>query len=446
MRATATVQLLGARTRLYRKIDSRILPLLVLGLIFVTIDRYDVAFAKLQLAQDLGISDAVYGLGAGIFFLGYMLFEVPSNLLLAKIGARKTFSRIMTLWGLTCAAMMFVEGGRSFYLLRFLLGVFEAGFFPGAIFYLTLWYPPARRARTMAVFTSAVIVSGMINGPLSTWLMSRLAGVAGLKGWQWMFLAEGLPCALLGMVAFVVLVDQPAHAKWLSPDEKALLNADLAQGAAPNAPPPPLMHASLRQALKDPRLYAMAFGYLCLICATNTVAYWLPTLLKKARVTSLMRIGWLSTLPYLAAGLALIVFGYSSDRSGERRWHTTLLAFVTALALASAALSTGRLMPLLISLTLAKACAVAAYTVFWAMACDYLKSSDAAGGIALINSIGQFGGFLSPALIGWLTAATGHLQAGLFVMATLVLAGCIVIGCNRFPLSHAVMQMPHKTQ
>jgi MFS family permease len=434
MSETATARLIDEHAGLYRKINGRILPLLVLGLIFVTIDRYDVAFAKLQMQQDLGISDAVYGLGAGIFFLGYMLFEVPSNLLLAKIGARKTFSRIMILWGLTCAAMMFVEGGRSFYLLRFLLGVFEAGFFPGAIFYLTLWYPESRMARTMAVFTGAVILSGIINGPLSTWLMTILAGFAGLKGWQWMFLAEGLPCVGLGIAAFFMLDNQPAHAKWLSPEEKALLNADIAH----RPPSQPMMQASLRQALKDPRVYAMAFGYVCLICATNTVVYWFPTLLKSAGVTNLMHIGWLSTIPYLAAGIALIVCGYSSDRYGERRWHTTVLAFVTALALCSAALSTGHLMPSLISLTLVKACAVAAYTVFWAMACDYLKSGAAAGGIALINSIGQFGGFLSPSIIGWLKSVTGSLQSGLFVMAALVLAGCIAIGCNRFPLSHAV--------
>jgi sugar phosphate permease len=433
MGGTAASGLIDAHARLYRKINRRILLLLVLGLIFVTIDRYNVAFAKLQMQQDIGISEAVYGVGAGIFFIGYMLFEVPSNLLLATIGARKTFSRIMILWGLTCAAMMFVKGGRSFYVLRFLLGVFEAGFFPGAIFYLTLWYPPARRARTMAVLTSAVILSGLINGPLSTWLMTTLAGVAGLKGWQWMFLAEGLPCALLGLVAFVMLVDQPAHAKWLTPDEKALLNAE----RAPCPPHQPMRQASLRQALKDPRVYAMAFGYVCLICATNTVVYWLPTLLKSAGVTNLIHIGWLSTLPYLAAGAALIVCGYSADRYGERRWHTTLLAFATALALGGAALSTGHLIPALISLTLAKACAVAAYTVFWAMACDYLKSGAAAGSIAFINSIGQFGGFLAPALIGWLKAATGSLQSGLFVIAALVLAGSVAVGCTRFPLSHA---------
>ena len=265
---------------LYRKITWRLLPFLLLCYVFAYLDRIN-GFAKLQMQQDIGISDAVYGLGAGIFFLGYVMFEVPSNLLLARIGARRTISRIMVLWGLTSASMLFVQGEWSFYVLRFMLGVFEAGFAPGMIFYLTYWYSQSRMAGVMAVVMLAGPIGGIVGGPVSAWIMTAFSGAHGLDGWQWMFLLEGLPCVLIGIVAYRYLDDKPAQAKWLSAEEKALLAADLDARSGQQ-------HA-FRQVLRDPAIYGMALTYFCLICGIYAVSFWLPTLLKLAGVKDTMK-------------------------------------------------------------------------------------------------------------------------------------------------------------
>lgn len=419
------------KNALYRKLNWRLLPFLLLCYTFAYLDRVNIGFAKLQMQSDLGFSDAVYGLGAGIFFFGYVLFEIPSNLMLPRIGARKTISRIMVLWGLTSAGMMFVHDETTFYVMRFLLGVFEAGFAPGMIFYLTYWYGQKRMARVMALVMLAGPLGGIFGGPLSTWLMTGLSGAHGLAGWQWMFVVEGLPCVLLGLLALKVLADKPADAAWLSEDEKRLLAADLHT--------PSSQHHSFGQITRDPRIYALAFAYFTMICGIYAVSFWLPSILKADGVTDTMQIGLYSMIPYLAAAIAMIVIGRSSDRRGERRLHSAIPALIGAVALAFATFHTGNLVVSLACMTIATAMMWTAYTVFWAIPSQYLKGDAAAGGIALINTIGLIGGFLSPTIIGTIRTATGSMQAGLLVMVALLVAGAVVLVVNRLPASHGAV-------
>ncbi|WP_454694316.1 MFS transporter [Achromobacter aegrifaciens] len=411
---------------LYRKITWRLLPFLLLCYVFAYLDRINIGFAKLQMQQDIGISDAVYGLGAGIFFLGYVLFEVPSNLLLTRIGARRTISRIMVLWGLTSASMLFVQGEWSFYILRFMLGVFEAGFAPGMIFYLTYWYSQSRMAGVMAVVMLAGPIGGIIGGPASAWIMTAFSGAHGLDGWQWMFLLEGLPCVLLGVVAYRYLDDKPAEAKWLSAEEKTLLASDLETRGAQQK------HA-FRQVLRDPAIYGMALTYFCLICGIYAVSFWLPTLLKLAGVQDTMEIGLYSAIPYIAAAAFMLWFARSSDRMQERRWHTLIPALLAGVSLCVATAAPTQFALSLTAITLATGFMWASYTVFWAIPSQYLKGEAAAGGIALINSIGLLGGFLSPSIIGWSKQATGTLAGGLYVISALLVAGALLLLVNRPP-------------
>lgn len=404
----------------YRRIGLRILPFLGICYLFSYLDRINIGFAKLQMQSDLGFSDAVYGLGAGIFFLGYMLFEVPSNLLLAKIGARKTLSRILILWGLASASMLFVNDVETFYFMRFLLGVFEAGFAPGMILYLTYWYSDRRMARAIALVLCAAPVGGMIGGPVSTWLMTTFSEANGLAGWQWMFLVEGLPAIFLGVVAFFFLDDRPADVKWLSDQERAAHAADISRSK--NEP-----ERSFGQLLRNPRIYGFAATYFCLICGLYAVGFWLPTILKAAGLTNLMTIGLFSALPYGAAIVAMYLLSRSSDRSGERHRHSALATIAGALALTVAAFTTSSFTISLISITVATAFMFAAYSVFWAIPTDYLKGQGAAGGIAFVNSLGLFGGFLSPTIIGWAKTATGSLQAGLMTIVCLLVFGAVLM-------------------
>ncbi|KVS50757.1 MFS transporter [Burkholderia cepacia] len=417
-----------AHQALYRKLNWRLLPFLLLCYTFAYLDRVNIGFAKLSMQGDLGISDAVYGLGAGIFFLGYVLFEIPSNLLLPRIGARKTISRIMVLWGLTSAGMMFVHDETTFYGMRFLLGVFEAGFAPGMIFYLTYWYGQRRMAGVMAVVMLAGPIGGAFGSPLSAWLMTGLSGAHGLAGWQWMFIVEGLPCVLLGALALKVLSDRPADAAWLTDDEKRLLAAELhAPGAG---------HHSFGQVLRDPRVYLLAFAYFTIICGIYAVSFWLPSILKADGVTDTMQIGLYSMIPYVCAAIAMIVIGRRSDRRGERRFHSAVPALIGAIALAVATTANGNLVVSLVGMTIATSMIWAAYTVFWAIPSQYLKGDAAAGGIALINTIGLIGGFLSPTIIGAIHSATGSMAAGLLVMVALLVAGAAVLVANRLPAPH----------
>lgn len=414
---------------LFKKISWRLLPFLTLCYVFAYLDRINIGFAKIQMQADIGLSDAAYGLGAGIFFLSYMLFEVPSNLLFPRLGARRTFSRIMILWGLTSAAMLFVTNANQFYALRFLLGVFEAGFAPGLIFYLTYWYPENRMARALTVIMLCGPIGGIVGAPLSTGLMTMLDNVGGLSGWQWMFLVEGLPCVILGLISLRLIVDRPSDAKWLSQDEKTYLAAQLQRSGNPES----RKHHSFKQVISDPRVLLLSIAYFCIICGHYAVSFWLPTILKSTGVTSTMHIGFYAAIPYVAAIFTMIWWGRRSDRLGERRWHSASMLALAAVTLLVAALNGSSLVITLVSITIATAALWAAYTVFWAMPSDYMKGDSAAGGIALVNTIGAFGGFVSPTLIGYVKTLTGTMQSGLLAMVGVLAIGTVLLLVNRLP-------------
>jgi sugar phosphate permease len=415
-----------AASALYSKLNWRLLPFLVACYMFAYLDRVNVGFAKIQMQSDLGFSDAAYGVGAGIFFLGYVLFEIPSNLMLPKIGARLTFSRILILWGITSACMLFVQNVTAFYAMRFLLGVFEAGFAPGMIYYLSCWYGPARMARAIALVFVAGPLGGIVGGPTSAWLMTTLSGVWGLAGWQWMFLVEGLPCVALGLLTLRVLSDRPADASWLSDDEKRLLHSETT----------PAQHRahSFKDVLRSPRVYVLAIAYFCLIFPIYAISFWLPTLLKDQGVNDTIRLGWYVAIPYVAAALGMYVAGRRSDRVGERRYHCAIPALGAAICLIAAILADGNLTLTLIAMTAGTACLWMAYTVFWAIPSQLIEGTAAAGGIALINTVGLSGGFWGPAVFGWTKTWTGSMHMGLVVMACTAVVSALLILTGKLSL------------
>lgn len=416
-----------AASALYSKLNWRLLPFLIACYMFAYLDRVNIGFAKIQMQSDLGFSDAAYGVGAGIFFLGYVLFEIPSNLMLPRIGARLTFSRILVLWGITSACMLFVHNVSMFYAMRFMLGVFEAGFAPGMIYYLSCWYGPARMARAIALVFVAGPLGGIIGGPSSAWLMTALSGVWGLAGWQWMFLVEGIPCVALGLLTLRVLSDRPADANWLSDDEKRLLDVE--------APSAHHRASSFRDVLRSPRVYVLAIAYFCLIFPIYAISFWLPTLLKDQGVDDTLRLGWYVAMPYLAAAFGMYFAGRRSDRVGERRYHCAVPALGAAACLIAAIFSDGSLTLTLVAMTAATACLWMAYTVFWAIPSQLVQGTAAAGGIALINTVGLSGGFWGPAVFGWTKTWTGNMHMGLVVMACTAMVSAILILTGKLTLA-----------
>lgn len=415
-------------SRLYAKVTRRIVPILFIAYVLSYLDRINVGFAQLQMKSDLGFSDAVYGLGAGVFFIGYFLFEVPSNILLEKIGARLTITRIMVIWGIVSAAMAYVTAPWLFYVMRLLLGIFEAGFFPGIILYFTYWYPGAYRARIIAIFMSGIAVAGVIGGPLSGWIMTDMAGVLGLKGWQWMFVLEGFPTTLLGIYVFFYLDDCPEEAKWLSVEEKALIHRNLEAEKSANAA---TAHGHDMQnfwaAFKDPKVYVMSFSYFCFICGVYMISFWLPTLIKEMGVANPLHVGLLAAIPYSITTIGMIWIGYHSDRTLERRWHCAIPAFVGALALVGLVYASGNSVLSFVMLSVASLGIITTMPLFWSIPTGYLKGRAAVGGIAFINSLGLIGGFVSPFVLGQIKTSTGNLILGNWLMAAVMVAGGIVI-------------------
>ncbi|MEM5310823.1 MFS transporter [Paraburkholderia sp. JHI869] len=409
----------------FQKISWRVMPLILIAYVCAFLDRINIGYAQLQMKQDLAFSDAVYGLGAGIFFVTYLLFEVPSNLLLEKIGARLTFLRIMVLWGLTSAATAFVTAPWQFYGIRLLLGLFEAGFFPGIILYLTYWYPSQRRGRVTGLFLFGMPITGVLGGPLSGTIMSRLEGFGGMHGWQWLFLVEGLPTVLLGILLYCMLPDRPTSAPWLNDAEKALVQSvlDADQGGVSKAG----HHGGLTTALADPKTYVLAFIYFCCACAVYTLTFWLPTMIKGLGIAPIATIGWYTAVPYLFGALGVLVISRSSDRFKERRWHVggTLVLGVVVLALTSF-LGTA-VVPVMVLMCVASFFIFGGASLFWSIPPTYLGRDAAAAGIAVISSLGILGGFVSPTLIGWIKGATGSIQMGLLALTAVVSVGGLTI-------------------
>lgn len=400
-----------------RKVLRRLVPFLGLLYFVSFLDRVNVGFAALTMNADVGLTPAMFGLGSGIFFIGYALFEVPSNLLLERVGARRWIARIMISWGVVSAAMALVAGPRSFYALRFLLGVAEAGFFPGILLYLTYWVPWERRGRILASFMLALPVSSAIGAPASAALLGM--DHLGLRGWQWLFLLEGIPAIALGFAVLRLLPDRPRDADWLAADERDSLESELAAERAAIAAQ---SHAGLRDALLDGRVWVLSVVYFCVVTGLYGLSFWLPQILQGLAGWSDLQVGFATALPYVAAAVAMVAVGARSDRTGERRWHTALPAVAGAVALAVSAYPGLPPHAALAALALSAAGIYAVLPVFWTLPMAILTGTAAAAGIALINSIGNLGGFLGPTLIGFVKNASGDYGPSLLALAGLLLA------------------------
>lgn len=411
----------GTLAAIYRKIMWRLLPFLFCAYVLNTIDRINISFAKLRMASDLGLTDAAYGIGAAAFFAGYILFEVPSNLYMQRIGARLTLTRIMILWGLATIATSQVSSPTGLYVARFLLGVAEAGFFPGVILYLTYWFPAARRGRITSLFLMSGTIAGMISGPLAAAIMLHLDGWLGLRDWQVLFVVEGIPAMVLGVLAYRWLVDGPDRAAWLSPAEKALLHGDLATEA------PAAHHGGIRALLKDLRVYALGLTFLTIYAATNTIAYWMPTLIHDFGQTQVTRIGWISSLPYVLGLTGMFALARSSDRHLERRWHVAGTMFVAAASFALMVALRGDLVYSVLCMTIGAAACLAALPVFWTVPPAYLRADQAPAGIAFISSLGGLAAMLSPIAVGAIKTRTGDLYLAFQLIAVLLSIGGLVL-------------------
>ncbi|WP_343666264.1 MFS transporter [Paraburkholderia tropica] len=401
----------------YRKVAWRLTPLLMLCYVVAYLDRVNVGFAKLQMSAALNLSDAVYGFGAGIFFIGYFLFEVPSNVILHRVGARIWIARIMVTWGLVSILTMFVTTPTMFYVMRFLLGLCEAGFFPGIILYLTYWYPAHRRGRMTTWFMTAIALSGVIGGPVSGWILKAFDGANGWQGWQWLFLLEGLPSVIVGVLVFFVLDDRIGNAKWLTPDERALLERNIAAEDATKEDPP------LVTVLTSPRVLLMSLTYFSFVMGLYGVSFWLPTIIKATGVKDALAIGLLSAIPFAAAVVGMVLVAKSADRRRERRWHIAIPAAVGALGLVLSVTWAHDTALAMAALTLATFGILTTLPLFWSLPTAWLVGTGAAAGIALINSIGNLAGFLSPYAVGWLKQATAANDSGMYMLAAFMILG-----------------------
>jgi D-galactonate transporter len=408
----------------YKKVFLRIIPFLIFCYLFNFLDRINVAFAKLQFTRELHFSEAVYGLGSGVFYIGYSLFEVPSNLMLDKIGIRKTLVRIMVLWGLFSCATAFMRLPSHYYVIRILLGAAEAGFFPGILFYVTKWVPLSRRAWITALFFMSVPFSGMVGGPLSGWVMQNLSGVHRLAGWQWLFLVEGMPACVLGVVAFFYLSDSPQQASWLTPREKGIILSDLEREAEADRRH---THRSIGAALRVPGFYVLAYLSFAVFTGIGGVTFWLPTIIRNSGVKGILNIGLLSSLPYAAGALTQILVARHSDRMLERRWHFAVPAMAASLGWMVMPWFAHSPVFSLLLLTLAALGILGAAPTFWSMPGTFLTGPARAAGIALISSIGAAASFASPSIVGWLAARTGSLAAGQYYLGAVILVSAFLV-------------------
>jgi ACS family tartrate transporter-like MFS transporter len=421
---------------LYSKITWRLIPLMFICYIIAYVDRINIGFAKLQLREVLGVDDrifgSVYGLGAGLFFIGYFLFEIPSNLILQRVGARIWIARIMIVWGIVSSSMMFIGNTTGFYLIRFLLGIAEAGFYPGMILYLTYWFPDKQRAHTVALFATGTVVAGIVGSPLSGAIL-ELHGSGGLEGWQWLFLLEGIPAVIMGLVIIFVLPDRPQKARWLSSTEKIWIQLCLdketlqSKGRA---------HFRLSEALMSGRIWLLCFIYFLLTVGIYGYEMWLPSIIKEFYVLSYSIVGLINAIPYLIAVIVMLIIGYHSDKTGERRWHVAIAAFAAAAGFGLSAylqnpyLAMIALMASLVGLK-------SAMGPFWALSTTFLSGTAAAGGIALINSVGNLGGFVGPTLVGIVNDRTGSIEMSLWILGgALLLMGILILSIRHSRLTN----------
>jgi ACS family tartrate transporter-like MFS transporter len=408
-------------TSTIRAISWRLIPFLVLAYVFAYLDRVNLGFAALTMNAELKFTPLVFSWGAGVFFIGYFMFEIASNLALERFGASRWIARIMVTWGIISALMAAVGGEWSFYTLRFLLGVAEAGFFPGIVLYLTYWYPAQYRARFMASFAIAVPLSTVIGAPISGLLLG-LDGAAGLKGWQWLFIIEGIPSVLLGIVTWFYLTDRPEKAKWLTAEQKAWLSSRLnAEIAAKEA----VKHFTLSQALSSPKVIALSVICFCFVGALYGMQFWLPQIVKAFGLTN-AQTGFVTAIPYFFGTITMILWALHSDRTRDRVMHVGAPLLLTGAALGLSSYLTDPMATMLV-LTFAAIGVFCTFAVFWTLPTAWLSGTAAAGAIAMINSIGNLAGFGGPYLIGWVKEATGNTQSGLLLLAILPLIGAVLV-------------------
>lgn len=425
--------------KVMRKVTLRIIPFIMLLYFIAFLDRVNIGFAALTMNQDLGFSPTIFGLGAGIFFLGYFLFEVPSNLILHKVGARIWIARVMITWGLVSGCMAFVQGTTSFYLLRFLLGVAEAGFFPGIILYLSYWFPAAKRARVTAIFMAAAPLSTALGSPLSAALL-EMHGLLGYAGWQWMFVMEAIPAVLLGIVVLFWLTDRPAKAKWLTEEERTWLQTTLQAEEQTRAAGP--RHSSAWRGLADKRVLALALVYFGTSAGLYTLGIWAPQIIHSFGASSLQT-GFLNAFPAVIGVLGMILWASHSDRTNERSWHVIAACLLAAAGLIYAG-SVSTLLSVIVALTLVTVGISASKPPLWSMPTLFLSGPAAAAGIATINSIGNLGGFVGPMMIGVIRQQTGSYSWGLyFVAALLVLSALIVLMLSGNANKPRTADLPH---
>ncbi|WGS19804.1 MULTISPECIES: MFS transporter [unclassified Bradyrhizobium] len=425
------------QTRVLRKISLRIVPFIMLLYFVAFIDRVNIGFASRTMNKDIGLSPTVYGFGAGIFFWGYFLFEVPSNIILHKIGARIWIARVMITWGLVSAAMALVQGATSFYVLRFLLGAAEAGFFPGIILYLSYWFPARQRAAVTALFMAAAPLSTVLGSSVSGALL-EMDGLLGFKGWQWLFVLEAVPAVILGFVVLGFLTDRPEQARWLADDERDWLVKTM---KAENDGKAATASHSIWRGLADPRVLALSLVYFGTSAGLYTLGVWAPQIIKQFGLSSLA-VGFLNAVPATVAVIAMILWARHSDRTGERTWHVVIACLIAAAGLALAGLWTG-LAAVIAALTLVNIGISSSKPPLWSMPTMFLSGSAAAAGIATINSIGNLGGFVGPAMIGWIKERTGSFDGGLyFVAGLLVLSAVLTLLLSRANTKANVAHQP----
>ena len=412
----------GKDDAVYTKLNRRLLPFLLICYTFAYLDRVNIGYAKLHMQADIPVlTEVVFGIGAGLFFLAYALLEIPSNLLMTRIGARKTITRIMILWGITSASMLFVTNEAVFYVIRILLGIFEAGFAPGIILYLTFWYPARKMATVLGIFMLAGPIGAILGSAGSALIIQATDGVGGMAGWQWMFLVQGLPCVLLGVGFWLFMSDRPEEANWLNVHERRVISDGLATTRL-------TQHTNnFLVALRHPAVYIMSIAYFGIMCGLYAITFWLPTILLENGVTDTFINGLLTAVPYLVTIPVMILLTRSSDRRKERTWHAIIPAAIAAVGLTIAVFFADNFIVSFSALIITVAGAWGAYTVFWAVPTQHFGGTAAAGGIALINTIGIVGGFVAPTLMGFVKEATGSTHAGLLTMVALLLVFVIAL-------------------
>jgi MFS family permease len=404
----------------YHKVDVRLLPFLFLCYILAYLDRVNVGFAKLQMLKDLSMSDAAFAAGAGIFFIGYFFFEVPSNVLLKKFGARMWIARIMISWGIISACMIFVKGEWSFYAMRFLLGLAEAGFFPGVIFYLTLWYPSRFRSSRTAWFVAAIAVSGVIGNPVSGWIMDRLTGAMNLAGWQWLFLSEGIPSVLIGICVIFYLNSSIEEAKWLTSEEKTLLADNLI------AEDQQKTEHKLSDAFTSGKVWLLCAIYFTLMIGLYGITFWLPTIVKAFGLKDFFRVGLITAIPYGVAVIGMIFLSLHSDKTGERRLHYVFNVTAGALGLILSGIFASNPVLAIIFLSIGTLGVIGSMPLFWPLPSAFLAGTAAAAGIGIVNSVGNLGGYFGPNIPIWSKHVSSDPSVSLYIIAALLLFGALL--------------------